>query len=195
MDVHGQWVAYEAAEGAMLKAPLPSAPEVGAGWRGVELRRFHPLPQLDDLLMHTVTQVEAAIGLAASRDGWAYAVAATRGAGPLRLILGVDLSNPPASSLDVLELCGVQGSGRRWRSSASKALAAWSEYTPRTADPIEVTAFVGESVAPGRAVEGVLELLGLSLPGDPVPDPLDLQSVAREVLTTSGRKRRWLGRR
>lgn len=75
----------------MLKAPLPSAPEVGAGWRGVELRRFHPLPQLDDLLMHTVTQVEAAIGLAASRDGWAYAVAATRGAGPLRLILGVDL--------------------------------------------------------------------------------------------------------
>jgi hypothetical protein len=195
MDVHAQWVAYGAAEGAMLKAPLPSAPEVGPGWRGVELRRFHPLPQLDDLLVHTVTQVDAAIGLAASRDGRAYAVAATRGTAPVRLILGVDLSNPPASSLDVLERCGVQGTGRGWRTSASKALAAWSEYAPRTADPIEVSAFVGEPVAPDRAVQGVLEVLGLNLPGEPIPDPLDLQSVAREVLTTPGGKRRWLGRR
>jgi hypothetical protein len=195
MDDQAQWVAYEAAEGAMLKAPLPSAPEVGPGWRGVELRRFHPLPQLDDLLVHTVTQVEAAIGLAAAGDGWAYAVAATRGAGPLRLILGVDLSNPPASSLDVLERCGVQGTGGRWRTSASKALAAWSEYAPRTADPIEVSAFVGESVAPHRAVEGVLQLLGMKLPGEPIPDPLDLQSVAREIRTAPQRKRRWLGRR
>ena len=196
MSTIAQWMAYRAQPGAMLKAPLPSAPEVGDGWRGVELRRFHPLDQLDDLLRHTVTQVDAAIGLAAAGEGYAYVVAGVRGVEPLRAVLGVDPSQPHDDVVrDVLERCGVTGRGLRWRRSTAKALAEWSIHAPRTAGPDEVVAFL-DDVPASRAVVGLLELFGLTLPGEPIPDPLDLQSVAREQLgpATPPRKR-WFARR
>jgi hypothetical protein len=189
-----QWVAYRAEPGAMLKA-LPSAPEVGDGWRGVELRRFHPLDQLDDLLRHTVTQVDAAIGLAAAGEGYAYVVADDRHGEPIRAVLGVDPSRSHDEAVrDALDRCGIAGRGLRWRKATAKALAAWSIHAPRTVGADEIVAFL-DDVSALRAVVGVLELFGLELPGEPIPDPLDLQSVAREQLeSTAGRRKRWFAR-
>jgi hypothetical protein len=191
-----QWVAYRAEPGAMLKAPLPSAPEVGEGWRGVELRRFHPLDQLDDLLRHTVTQVDAAIGLAAAGEGYAYVIADRRVGEPVRAVLGVDPSHSHEGAVrDALDRCGVTGRGARWRKSTARALAAWSVSAPRTAGADEVLAFL-DDVPALRAVVGVLDLFGLELPGEPIPDPLDLQSVARGQLelTDGSRRKRWFAR-
>ena len=188
-----QWIAYRAEPGAMLKAPLPSAPEVGPGWRGVELRRFHPLDQLDDLLRHTLTQVDAAIGLAAA-EGYGYAIAGIRGGEPIPVVIGVDLAGPHEGAVsDVLMRCGVTGRSPRWRNATARALAAWSAHTPRTADASEVTAFL-EDVPATTAVTGLLSLFGLELPGEPIPDPLDLQSVAREQLAGRPRRRWFSGR-
>ena len=191
-----QWMAYRAEPGAMLKAPLPSAPEVGPGWRGVELRRFHPLDQLDDLLRHTITQVDAAIGLAAAGEGYAYAIAGSRHEEPIRAVLGVDPTRPPDGAVrDALERCGMTGRGLRWRRATAKALASWSVLTPRTAGADEIAAFL-DDVPATRAVTGLLELFGLDLPGEPIPDPLDLQSVAREQLGAGAdRRKRWFARR
>ena len=196
MSAIAQWMAYRAEPGAMLKAPLPSAPEVGDGWRGVELRRFHPLDQLDDLLRHTVTQVDAAIGLAAAGEGYAYVVAGTRGADPIRAVLGVDPGGSHEGGVrDALDRCGVTGRGQRWWKATAKELAAWSIHAPRTAGADEIVAFL-DDVPASRAVVGLLELFGLALPGEPIPDPLDLQSVAREQLGgTDGRRKRWFARR
>jgi hypothetical protein len=134
MTENAQWVAYRVEPGAMLKAPLPSAPEIGDGWRGVELRRFHPLDQLDDLLRHTVTQVDAAIGLAAAGEGYAYVIADTRRGNPIRAVLGVDPTRSHAGPVrDALDRCGLTGRGARWRKSTARALAAWSVHAPRTA--------------------------------------------------------------
>jgi hypothetical protein len=196
MSTIAQWVAYRAEPGAMLKAPLPSAPEVGDGWRGVELRRFHPLDQLDDLLRHTVTQVDAAIGLASAGEGYAYVIAGARGAEPIRAVLGVDPSGSPEGALrDALDRCGIAGRDERWRRTTAKELAAWSIHAPRTAGADEILAFL-DDVPASRAVVGLLEVVGLALPGEPIPDPLDLQSVAREQLGgTGGRRKRWFARR
>ncbi len=194
MGTIAQWIAYRAEPGAMLKAPLPSAPEVGPGWRGVQLRRFHPLDQLDDLVRHTVTQVDAAIGLANAGEDYVYAVAGSRHGEPIRVVLGVDIAGAHEGALsDVLERCGVTGRGFRWRKATAKALAAWSVHAPRTADASEVMAFL-EDVPATTAATGILSLFGLELPGDQIPDPLDLQSVARDVLGAD-RRRRWFSRR
>jgi len=196
MATIAQWMAYRVEPGAMLKAPLPSAPEVGTGWRGVELRRFHPLDQLDDLLRHTCTQVDAAIGLAAAGEGYAYVIAGVREAEPIRAVLGVDPSRTHEGAVrDALDRCGVTGRGLRWRKNTAKALAAWSTHAPRTAGADEVIAFL-DDVPASRAVVGLLDLFGLELPGEPIPDPLDLQSVAREQLDgADARRKRWFARR
>jgi len=186
-----QWMAYRAEPGAMLKAPLPSAPDVGAGWRGVELRKFHPLDQLDDLLRHTVSQVDAAIGLAAAGEDYAYVIAGSRHAEPIRAVLGVDVSGRHEGVVrDALQRCGATGrGGARWRTATSRGLAAWSVHTPRTAGADEVASFLDELPA-SRAVAGLLGVFGLELPGEPIPDPLDLQSVAREQLESAGERRK-----
>jgi hypothetical protein len=196
MTENAQWVAYRVAPGAMLKAPLPSAPEIGDRWRGVELRRFHPLDQLDDLLRHTVTQVDAAIGLAAAGEGYAYVIADTRRGDPIRAVLGVDPTGPHEGPVrDALGRCGVTGRGARWRKSTARALAAWSAHAPRTAGADEVLAFL-DDIPAAHAVEGLLALFGLRLPGEPIPDPLQLQSVARAQLEPAEgvRRRRWFAR-
>jgi hypothetical protein len=61
MSTIAQWVAYRAEPGKLLRAPLPSTPQVGEGWRGVELRRVHPLDQLDDLVVATAGKVGACV--------------------------------------------------------------------------------------------------------------------------------------
>jgi hypothetical protein len=195
MTENAQWVAYRVEPGAMLKAPLPSAPEIGEGWRGVELRRFHPLDQLDDLLRHTVTQVDAAIGLAAA-EGYAYVIADTRHGDPIRAVLGVDPTRSHEGPIrDALGRCGVTGRGARWRRSTARALAAWSAHAPRTAGADEVVAFL-DDVPAADAVVGLLALFELRLPGEPIPDPLQLQSVAREQLEPADgvRRKRWFAR-
>lgn len=196
MDQHLQWVAYRDAPGAMLRAPLPSAPEVGLGWRGVATRRWLPLDQLDDLVLDTVAKLDAAIGLARSGQDWSYAIAASRGGQPVRLVLGVDLASPSETTEEILVRCGITGTGKRWSKVAARAVAAWSEHAPRVATAAELERVVSSPEHDASALEALLDLLGIDLPVEPIPDVHDLQSVARDRLVDGdAQKRRWFARR
>lgn len=191
-----QFVAYQTVAGAMLTAPLPSAPEVGSGWRGVPLRRFHPLDQFDPLVMETASKSEAAIGVAVE-DSYAYVIAVVRGHEPVRLVLAVDLMAVPESAADAVARCEVTGTGARFRKAAARALAAWSSHAPRTTDRTEISALFATDLTPGAAVERLTGLLGIALPDESIPNPLDLQAVAREQIievTAAAPKRRWFSR-
>ena len=190
-----QWVAFRSVPGAMLKAPLPSAPEVGVGWRGVALRRVHPLDQFDGLLEETGLRSDAAIGVHVDED-YAYAIATSRRGDPIRLLLGVRLDRIPVIAKDVAERSGVIGAGGRWRKQTAARIAAWAVHAPRCADEVEMQALLGAELPGPEAADRLMELLGVTFVEEAIPDPLNLQSVAREQLAAGGdgagnRRRRW----
>ena len=197
MSTTGQWAFYRQAEGKLLRAPLPSAPEAGEGWRGVELRRFHPLEQLDDLIEDTSTKVDVALGVAVVDSAFAYVVASERHGDPLRLILGLEASAAHERGSDARARAGVPKRGTKgWGRSCARGLARWSAFTPNQLRPEDIEDLLGEE--PSDAVESareLLRLLGLELPAEAIPDPLDLQSVAREQAARQPEKRGLFRRR
>lgn len=190
-----QWVGYRVVPGAMLSAPLPSAPEVGDGWRGVDLRRIHPLDQLDPLVIETATRSEAAFGVHIE-ETFAYLIASALDQEPVRLVLGIDMSAPPEAATEALSRAGVTGTGARWRKRAAKAFERWSSHGPRTLEADAVLALLGPEHSPAEGVSWLAALLGIRLSNEPIPDPLDLQSLAREQLDLDPKagKRRWFSR-
>jgi hypothetical protein len=191
-----QWVAYRVVPGVMLRAPLPSAPEVGDGWRGVELRRAHPLEQFDPMVLEAGARSEAAIGVHVE-EGFAYVIATAEGSEPVRLVLGVDTATPADEVAAILQRAGVSGKGARWRARASKAFESWSSRCPRQVDAHAVQALMGPEHPPAEAVSWLAALLGIRVPSEPIPDPLDLQSLARgrPGSDPDPDKRRWFSRR
>jgi hypothetical protein len=189
-----QWVAFRSVPGAMLKAPLPSAPEVGVGWRGVALRRVHPLHQFDALLEETGTRSDAAVGVHVEED-FAYAIATSRDGDPIHLLLGVRLDRIPATAKDAAERSGLIGAGAPWRKQAAKRFAAWTEHAPRCSDAVEMQALLGLELPGPEAAARFTDLLGIAFVEEAIPDPLNLQSVAREQLGArdgaGSRRRRW----
>jgi len=188
-----QWVAYRAVPGAILAAPLPSAPEVGDGWRGVDLRRVLPIDQLDPLVIDTGSKSEAALGVHIDVS-FAYVIATSRDAEPIRLVLGVDASSAGERAEAALTRAGATGSSAGWRKQAAKAVEAWSEHAPRPADATAVLTLMGPEHAPAEAVSWLCALLGIGVPNESIPDPLDLQSLARRQLEDNPGatgKRRW----
>jgi hypothetical protein len=176
----------------MLTAPLPSAPEVGGGWRGVDLRRIHPLDQFDPLVLETAARSEAALGIHID-EAVAYVIAAARDEEPVRFVLGVDPSAPPEAAEAILEHAGAGGSGRGRRKAAAQAFAAWSAHAPQSVEADAVLALMGPEHGPAEAVSWLVALLGVQVPNEPIPDPLDLQSVARDQLAAEparGKKKR-----
>lgn len=190
-----QWVAYRVVPGTLLAAPLPSAPEVGDGWRGVDLRKIHPLGQFDPLVIETGTRSEAALGIHVE-DSVAYVLAAARDRPPVRLVFAVDPARPSERASAVLAHAGATEPFVTWRADAAEAFAAWSALAPRTLDPSAVLAHMGPEHPPVEAVSWIAALLGLRAPDEPIPDPLDLQSVARRQLKGAPKagKRRWFSR-
>lgn len=185
--VERQWVAYRVVPGAMLSAPLPSAPDVGGGWRGVDLRRILPVDQLDPLVIDTGTKSEAALGIHVT-DGYAYAIATARDVEPVRLVLG---AVPGADGVEAISThAGATGPGGRWRKHAAKSFEAWSAHAPRRADTTAVLALMGPEHPPAEAVAWLCAGIGILQPNDPIPDPLDLQSVARAQLEDEPAARR-----
>jgi hypothetical protein len=179
----------------MLSAPLPSAPDVGDGWRGVDLRRIHPLDQFDPLVIETASRSEAAIGVHVE-GSFAYVIAAARDEEPVRLVLGVDPSAPPHGAAEVFVRSGVTGTGARWRKRAAKAFERWSSNAPRSLEADAVLALLGPEHPPIEAVSWLAALLGLRLTNEPIPDPLDLQSLARRHAGSEPKnaRRRWFSR-
>ncbi len=190
-----QWVAYQVVPGAMLTAPLPSAPEVGDGWRGVELRRVHPLDQFDPLVEETGFKSDAAFGLHEGAS-FAYAVATSRRGEPVRVVFGVDPSKTDAEEADVVRRCGVTGTGKRWRTRTAASLASWSVHAPRRVTSAQIEPLLAPGSDAHESVGTLLGLLGLAPPAGAIPDPLDLQDVAREQLAVAGEahRRRWFDR-
>lgn len=190
-----QWVAYRVVPGAMLTAPLPSAPEVGGGWRGVDLRRILPVDQLDPLVIDTGTKSEAAIGVHVT-DGYAYVIATARDMEPVRLVLG---AVPGADGVETISAhAGATGSGGRWRKHVAKSFEAWSVQAPRQAETTSVLSLMAPEHPPAEAVSWLCALIGIVQPNDPIPDPLDLQSVARAQLehepAARRERKRWFSR-
>lgn len=190
-----QWVAYRVVPGAMLTAPLPSAPDVGGGWRGVDLRRILPVDQLDPLVIDTGTKSEAALGVHAT-DGYAYVIATARDEEPVRLVLGAVQG---AAGLDAISAhAGATGSGARWRKDVARSFEAWSVHAPRRAEATAVLSLMGPEHPPAEAVSWLCAVIGIVQPNDPIPDPLDLQSVARAQLESEPdprrERKRWFSR-
>ncbi len=172
-----QWVAYRVAEGAMLNAPLPSAPPAGKEWRAIELRRARTLEQIDALVEDTATKVVAALGLSADQADFVYLVAAASGRPTVRMVFGSGAGQPsPAAE----EAAARRTPGTDKQLAAS--LAEWSHHAPHAVSAKDVTSLLKDRLAPDKTVEVLTLLLGLSLPIEHAPNPLDLQSVAREHL-------------
>ena len=168
------------------------------GWRGVATRRWLPLDQLDDLVLDTVTKLDAAIGVARAGSDWGYVIAVARHGDPVRLVLGVDLAQPPGGLADLLTRCGVTGNGRLWRTSAAKAFAEWSRQAPRGAARAEVAALLASHEGPAAALGSLLDMVAITLPAESIPDVHDLHAVAREKIQQAGpvgERRRWFARR
>src|SRR5438067_1595856 len=87
-----QWVLYRPAVGALLRAQLPSAADVGGGWRGTQLRAFGDLAQLDDLASDTSAKTGAALGVSADGPSGYVVAAGEGGAVAARLTLGAEPS-------------------------------------------------------------------------------------------------------
>jgi hypothetical protein len=191
-----QWVSYRVVPWAMLAAPLPSAPPVGDGWRGVDLRRLLPTGRLDQLVIDTATRSEAALGFHVEAT-FAYVIGAGGGAEPVRLVLGTDAA-AEGRARDVLTLAGSTGTGARWRKQASRAFETWSGHAPRQVDAKSVLALMGPEHPPAEAASWLCALIGIAPPNEPIPDPLDLQSLARQQLQVepgaSQATRRWFSR-
>lgn len=182
-----QWVAFRAAEGAWLKAPLPSAPEIGPGWRGVELRRFHPIDQLDTLVIDTAARAGVAIGVAEAGDAYGYIVAAAERSEPVRLVVGVDPSDP-GEAAEALAGARITAAGEAGDDVG--AFVAWSASAPARIEASTLAPLLGPDVPVERALSAILRSLRIALPIEPIPDPLDLQGMAREQLTDGGGTRR-----
>lgn len=190
-----QWVAYRSMPDVVLSAPLPSALDVGDGWRGVELRRIQTLDRLDALVEDTGERSDAALGVHVD-DGFVYAIAAARGEDPVRLVSGFDPSAPPAAAAHALRRCGVTGEGRRWRATTAKLFAAWSKRAPVPTAQSDVASWLTRPDDASEVASALAGLIGVSVPDEVVLDHLDLQGVARdapepEVVDV---KRRWFRR-
>ena len=182
----------------MLTAPLPSAPEVGPGWRGVELRRAHPLDQLDRIVIETAHRVGAAIGVAESGEAFGYVIAVADGDDPVRAIVGGEAAAGAAA--DALLGAGLAGQETLFEPAAvAAALASWSEHAPSRVSATSLEPFLGQGVPVDQALAGILGALHIALPIEPIPDPLDLQNLARggngdDAPQTVRAKRRWFSR-
>lgn len=184
-----QWVAYRVTPGAVLRAPLSSAPEVGQGWRGVDLRIVLPLEQLEQLVADTAFKTDAALGLHIE-ETFAYGVAFGRTQVPVRFVLGVHTRKVPEASADVLARCGISAPTAPWRKSAARALAAWSAHAP--VSPTQTALYKAMAAQPtvGISVDVFLAELGLTIVEASAPDPLTLQTIARVQLAATSKPRR-----
>ncbi|MGE5225322.1 MAG: hypothetical protein ACM3OO_00430 [Planctomycetaceae bacterium] len=184
-----QWVAYRVTPGAVLRAPLPSAPEVGQGWRGIDLRIALQLEQLEQLVADTAFKTDAAIGLHVE-DSFAYGTAFGRTQEPLRFVLGVRSRKVPEAAADAMARCGISAPTASWRKGAARGLAAWSVHAP--AHPAQAVLY--KAMAPqetvGISVDVFLAALGLTIVEASAPDPLTLQTIARVQLAATSKPRR-----
>jgi hypothetical protein len=169
-----QWVLFRTSEASLLRSPLPSATSVGEGWRGIQLRLFMPLDQLDTLVEETAAKTESTIGIAVVASEVGYAIVAGRGGAAARLVLEAKSAEPGA---EVLHHAGIDMDDfDEWCSRAGDAVAAWSELCPERADADRVRAILEKGYdATENAVTELLGLLGLRLPEEGSPSSVDLQ--------------------
>jgi hypothetical protein len=184
-----QWVAYRVTPGAVLRAPLPSAPEVGQGWRGVDLRIALPLEQLEQLVADTAFKTDAALGLHVE-DAFAYGVAFGRSQEPLRFVLGVHTRKVPEAAAEVLARCGISAPTAPWRKGAARALTAWSVHAPAHPPQASIYRAMAPQETVGISVDVFLAELGLTIVEASAPNPLTLQTIARVQLAATSKPRR-----
>lgn len=184
-----QWVAYRVTPGAVLRAPLPSAPEVGEGWRGVELRIPLPFDQLDQLVVETAFKTDAALAVHLE-DDVAYAAAAGRSADLVRFVLGVRSRRIPDAAAEPLQRCGTTAPTAPWRKDVARRLAPWTAFAPVASTQTALYRSLAPRDTPAISVDVFLEGLGLAIVETSTPDPLTLQTIARVQLAAREKPRR-----
>jgi hypothetical protein len=184
-----QWVAYRVTPGAVLRSPLSSAPEVGQGWRGVDLRIALPLDQLEQLVADTAFKTDAALGLHVE-DTFGYGVAFGRTQEPLRFVLGVRTRKVPEAAAEVLARCGVDAPTAPWRKSVARALTPWAAHAPARPPQAALYKAMAPQETVGISVDVFLAVLGLTIVEAAAPDPLTLQTIARVQLAATSKPRR-----
>jgi hypothetical protein len=178
-----RWIAFRDVPGAPVGATLP----IGVGWRGGPVHSADDPENLDRLVEDAARTAQTAFGLW-SIDDALYGVAAHGEEPPIRFAL-----NAPEGSehwADLRDRCGVGPSPARWRQQTALRLADWTVHTPRASDPLELAAMLQTVGDPDALVASWFELLGLAMPVDREPDPLDQAALARAALTQAAERRR-----
>jgi hypothetical protein len=178
-----RWIAFRDVPDAPVAATLP----LGLGWRGGPVRTGAEPADLDTLVEDAVRRTQTAFGVW-TLDELVYAVAAHRDEAPVRFALNV--REQAEDWADVRDRCEVGPSLVRWRQRTALRLADWTTHTPRTSDPLEMDAMLQSQGDPATIVEAWFELLGLAMPVDREPDPLDRAAAARAALAEAAERKR-----
>lgn len=142
----------------------------------MELRRARRLDHLDELIEETAAKVDAAVAFSAGED-FAYMVAAASGRRTIRMVFPPVAGDRSAAAEEAAARCGHDSF-----EDLAAELSSWSAVAPHATTAEDVVALASGSISPEKVVEGLSLLLGMTLPSDRIPDPLELQSVAREHL-------------
>jgi hypothetical protein len=178
-----RWIAFRDVPGAPVGATLP----IGVGWRGGPVHNADEPEQLDRLVDDAASAAQTAFGLWSIGHAL-YGVAAHGEEPSIRFAL-----NAPEGSeswVDLRDRCGVGASPARWRQQTALRLADWTVHTPRASDPLELDAVLQSVGDPDAVAASWFELLGLAMPVDREPDPMDQAALARAALTQAAERRR-----
>jgi hypothetical protein len=183
VEMADRWIAFRDLPDAPVAATLP----IGLGWRGGPVRTGQGAADLDGLVGDAARRVRTAFGLWTVGD-LVYGVAAHEEEPAIQLAFNVDERHDAWP--EIRDLCGVGPSIARWRQQTAVRLADWTTHTPRTSDPLELDAMLQSEGEAPTIVAAWFELLGLAMPVDREPDPMDEAAAARAALAQAAERKR-----
>ena len=178
-----RWIAFRDLPGAPVGATLP----IGVGWRGGPVHTGTGPDDLDRQVEDAARRAQTAFGVW-EVDGVLYGVAAHGEEPPIRFVLNAAEGDP--NWAEQRDRCGVGPSVARWRQQTALRLADWTAHTPRTSDPLELDAVLQSVGDTDLIVAAWFELLGLAMPVEREPEPVDEAAMARAALTQAAERRR-----
>jgi len=167
-------------------------------WRVVELHDGQPLGHLDDAVVEAAVVAGAALAVAVSPAGFAYAVAAGGTPSVVRLIAGAKRARSDDEGAALLERADVpRYVTTRWRDRCAAEFAAWSAAAPAPSpcDANELAGLLAIDGAGQGFAEELLGMIGLAIPEQHTGPWVTLREHALESSATAPRKRRAFRRR
>lgn len=182
----GQWIAVPSVGGVSLPAIRAVAEE--GEWRVVELHDPHQLGHLDDVVVEAAVVAGAALAVAISPAGFAYAVAAGGTPSVVRVVAGARRARGDDEGAALLERADVpRYITTRWRERCAADFAAWSAAAPAPSpcDANELAGLLAIEGAGQGFAEELLGMIGLAIPEQDTGPWVSLREQARESTATA----------